>query len=113
MHFAPWPETYSYTLTESYMAKVPVLTFDIGAVGDRVRKDKLGWVIDIQKSEKILEKIKEISNNKEEYDKIKSNFDKYTFRTTKQMQKCYEEMYKKIPHKQEYDANSISSITSI
>lgn len=105
--FAPWPETYSYTLTESYMAKVPVLTFDIGAVGDRVRKDKLGWVMDIQKSEKILEKIKEISNNKEEYDKIKSNFDKYSFRTTKQMQKCYEEMYKKIPHKQEYDANSI------
>ena len=37
--FATWPETYSYTLTESYMAKVPVLTFDIGAVGDRVKKD--------------------------------------------------------------------------
>ena len=39
--FATWPETYSYTLTECYMAKIPVITFDIGAVGDRVKKDKL------------------------------------------------------------------------
>lgn len=35
------PETYCYTLTECYMAEVPILAFDIGAVGDRVVKDNL------------------------------------------------------------------------
>ena len=50
------------------MAHVPVLTFDIGAVGDRVKKDKLGWTIEFNsKTTKILEKISEISNNVEEY----------------------------------------------
>lgn len=93
--FATWPETYSYTLTESYMAHVPILTFDIGAVGDRVKKDKLGWIIEFNtKTQKILEKIEEISNNKEEYKKIKDNFKKYNFKTLEEMQKYYENMYK-------------------
>ena len=43
--FTQWPETYSYTLTESYMAHIPVLTFNIGAIGDRVQKDNLGWIL--------------------------------------------------------------------
>lgn len=98
--FAPWPETYSYTLTESYMAKVPILTFDIGAVGDRVKKDKLGWVISLENSEKILEKIKEISNNKEEYEQIKANFEKYQFKTTQEMQQYYEKLYQTIQGKE-------------
>lgn len=104
--FAPWPETYSYTLTESYMAKVPILTFDIGAVGDRVKKDKLGWAISLENSEKILEKIKEISNNKEEYKQIKANFEKYQFKTTQEMQQYYEKLYQTIEGK-ENTGNSI------
>lgn len=108
--FATWPETYSYTLTESYMAKVPVLTFDIGAVGDRVKKDQLGWVIDLENTNKILEKIKEISNNKEEYNKIKSNFEKYTFKTTEEMQNYYLKMYQDITSQTENTGNSMYSL---
>ncbi len=39
--FPIWPETYSYTLTESYMAKIPVISFDIGAIAERLKRDKL------------------------------------------------------------------------
>lgn len=39
--FTIWPETYSYTLTETYMAHIPVLAYDIGAVAERLRKDNL------------------------------------------------------------------------
>lgn len=92
--FATWPETYSYTLTESYMAKIPVITFDIGAVGDRVKEDKLGWVIKFdEKTEKILEKIKEIRDNKEKYKEIKNNFERYKFKTIEEMQKYYDRLY--------------------
>ena len=93
--FATWPETYSYTLTECYMAKVPVLTFDIGAVGERVKKDNLGWVIDFDiNSDKILEKICKIRDNKEDYLKIKNNFENYKFKSLEEMQKFYIDLYK-------------------
>ena len=95
--FTTWPETYSYTLTESYMAGVPVLTFDLGAVGDRVKKDDLGWTIKFNTdSAKILDKIKEISKNKEEYNKKKNNFKNYKFKKLEDMQKYYDELYNKI-----------------
>lgn len=95
--FATWPETYSYTLTECYMAHIPVLTFDIGAVGDRIKKDDLGWTIDFNtKVIKILEKIKEISNNNEEYETKKKNFEKYEFKTLQKMQEYYNELYKSV-----------------
>jgi len=94
--FATWPETYSYTLTECYMAKVPILTFNIGAVGDRIQKDQLGWVMNFENSDKILEKIREIGNNKEEYKKVKENFENYQFKTIQEMQEFYKELYQKI-----------------
>ena len=94
--FATWPETYSYTLTECYMAHIPVLTFDLGAVGDRVKKDNLGWTIEFTTdSDVIFSKIKDIKNNKTEYDKIKSSFDNYTFKKLESMQDYYESLYLK------------------
>lgn len=94
--FATWPETYSYTLTECYMAHIPVLTFDLGAVGDRVKKDSLGWTIEFTTdSDVIFSKIKDIKNNKTEYDKIKSSFDNYSFKKLESMQVYYESLYLK------------------
>lgn len=100
--FATWPETYSYTLTESYMAHIPVLTFDIGAVGDRVQKDGLGWVIDLNtEPKKILEKIIELSKDNEEYQRKKENFKNYRFKTIEEMQDYYMDLYKTIEAKNE------------
>ena len=95
--FATWPETYSYTLTECYMAGIPVLTFNIGAVGERILNDKLGWTIDLNTSTtKILEKIDEIRKNKDEYKKVKENFKNYKFKTVEEMQNYYNELYNDI-----------------
>ena len=106
--FATWPETYSYTLTECYMASVPVLTFDIGAVGDRVNNDKLGWTITFDTdSNKILEKILKISNNKKEYDTIKNNFKNYKFKTLLKMQECYENLYDSV---EKHSLNKLADI---
>lgn len=95
-----WPETYSYTLTESYMAKVPILTFKLGAVGDRVEKDELGWTIEPNStSAQILEKIQEIIKNKEEYQKVKENFNRYEFKKVEEMQEYYKNLYETIETK--------------
>jgi O-antigen biosynthesis protein len=33
-----WPETYSYTLSIALQANLPVVAFDIGAIGRRIRQ---------------------------------------------------------------------------
>lgn len=43
--FSIWPETYCHTLTEMWSCGVPVLGFDIGAVGDRIKRSGAGWLI--------------------------------------------------------------------
>lgn len=39
--FSVCPETYSYTLSETYMAKVPVLAYNLGAIADRIQQYNL------------------------------------------------------------------------
>lgn len=39
-----WPETWCHTLTELWAAGVPVVGFDTGAVGERLRASGAGWV---------------------------------------------------------------------
>jgi len=92
--FATWPETYSYTLTETYMANIPVISFKIGAVGDRLQKDDLGWTIPLNTpTNEIIKRIEEIANNKKEYESKKNNFKKYEFKTTEEMQNQYIQIY--------------------
>ena len=43
---SPWPETYSYTLSEMICCDVPVLGLDIGALGERIRATGAGLVVD-------------------------------------------------------------------
>ena len=62
--------------------------------GERVQKDKLGWVLDINNSvDEIFNKIIEISKSKDEYEKIKKNFKNYKFKTVTDMQNDYKKIY--------------------
>lgn len=112
--FTTWPETYSYTLTETYMAKVPVLSFDIGAVGDRIKKDNLGWTIKLGSSIKeIQSKINEISKNKEDYESKKNNFKEYKFKNIEKMQNEYETIYEVVKESDELiNINNITLLQS-
>ena len=89
-----WPETYSYTLTEEIASGVPVLSFDIGAVSERIHKYKFGWTIDLTNSEDIIiNKIAEIKDNKEEYLTVLDNIQKYKIRSTREMTEIYKDIY--------------------
>lgn len=41
-----WPETYCHTLTELWASGIPVIGFDMGAVGDRMRETAGGWLVE-------------------------------------------------------------------
>lgn len=45
-----WPETFCHTLTELWAAGVPVVGFDIGAVGERIRSGGAGWLVEMSSS---------------------------------------------------------------
>jgi glycosyltransferase involved in cell wall biosynthesis len=42
--FSIWPETYCHTLTEFWASGIPVVGFDYGAVGERIRAAGGGWL---------------------------------------------------------------------
>ena len=91
-----WPETYSYTMTEAIACGIPVISFDFGAIAERIHKYKLGWVIKpTNNSFEIAKEISKIMNNKKEYDKVINSINKYSIITTKEMAKNYIKIYSK------------------
>lgn len=94
--FSIWPETYSYTLTESLMAEIPVMALDYGAVSERIARDDLGWILDKDIDfAGIVQKLEEIFADETEYKKKVENIKKYlsSLKSTKEMAKEYEEIY--------------------
>lgn len=93
-NFSIWAETYSYTLTEEVVSGIPVLSFDIGAVGDRIKENGFGYVIDIEScTEDIINEINKIFSDKKEYHKVINNIKNYKIKTVREMTKDYDKIY--------------------
>ena len=94
--FSICPETYSYTLTEAVSAGVPILGINLGAIGERIKKHGLGWLIDprtpIEEYKGIIERI---LGNKEGYLKVLDNIKNYKIKTTTEMAEDYDDIYSK------------------
>ena len=87
-----WPETYCHTLTESWGCGIPVITLDIGALGERVHKHGGGFFIE-NNPQKAYDKIIEISKNGDEYRQVQEEITRITFKSTKEMADEYLEIY--------------------
>lgn len=93
---SPWPETFSYTLSEAWVNGIPVLVTPMGALQERVDIVKGGWVTESVKLEDIIEKLDEIySMNNSEWNKIYNNINNYCHKNTKKMVSQYCEVYDK------------------
>ena len=89
-----WPETYSYTLTETIACGVPVLGYDLGAVGERIQKYGFGWIIPLQIGDKaIVQKIDDIYQDKSEYDKAVKSINEYHIKNVSEMIEEYVVIY--------------------
>ena len=92
--FSIWAETYSYTLTEEIASGVPVISFDIGAVADRIIKNKFGYVIKLESSiQDIIDEFDKIIDDKKGYNEIVNNIKKYKIKTVKEMTDEYIDYY--------------------
>lgn len=103
-----WPETYSYTLTESIASGIPVLAFDMGAIGDRIKENKYGWIIKNGTSPKeIANKISEIFDDKENYNNVMKIIGKHHTKTILEMGNDYHKIYSKDDLIELNDTNSL------
>jgi glycosyltransferase involved in cell wall biosynthesis len=66
--FSIWPETHCHTLTELWAGGVPVIGFDIGAVGERINSTGAGWLIKEFSSKAVELCIESIRNDNYSYD---------------------------------------------
>ena len=89
-----WPETYSYTLTETISSGVPVMALDLGAVSERIKKYGFGWVINASASnEEILNTVQSIYENHVDYQHKIDNLNNYQIKTVNEMAKQYDNQY--------------------
>ncbi|WP_455682823.1 glycosyltransferase [Thomasclavelia sp.] len=89
-----WPETYSYTLTETISCRVPVLSYNIGAVAERIEKYGFGWTVPLGTTTKDLGKfIVDLKNDQVGYERVINNLNVYKTKTVESMIEEYLPLY--------------------
>jgi hypothetical protein len=92
--FSICPETYCYTLTESVANNIPVIGIDLGAVGQRIKDNHLGWLVKLDtKPSEIFRKIKDVFKNKAEYKNMSESLSRYEIKSLEEMNNEYCEIY--------------------
>lgn len=95
--FSICPETYSYTLTESVASGIPVLGIDLGAVGERIRRHKIGWLTEPHQDYDDYQRvITEIVQDTVSYNKVVGNINSFKIRTSKEMSADYREVFSSV-----------------
>ena len=95
-----WPETYSYTLTEAVLNRVPVIATDIGALGRRVNEIKCGWTISVDHAkEDFLKIINNVLRNSSQLEQYKKEIIQIQFPDVDQMSGKYLSMYETLWNK--------------
>ncbi len=61
--FSIWPETYCHTLTELWSCGIPVIGFNYGAVAERIRETKAGWLAATPTANAVLNIVDKIRRN--------------------------------------------------
>lgn len=95
-------ETYCHTLTEMWACGLPVAGFDIGAVGDRVRKSGAGWLLPRGAgAREVLDEFARIAGDPEGYAERVENVRRWQrsearWNDTRTMAQKYLEIYSKL-----------------
>ena len=91
--FSIWPETYCHTLSESWSCGVPVVSMDIGALGERIHANGGGFLIS-SNPEKAYHQIISIFDDYDNYLKVAREIQDIQFKSTEQMADEYLDIYR-------------------
>ena len=80
-----WPETYSYTLSELFMLKVPVVATNLGSFSDRLEDGVNGFLVE-PVADCVLAKVEALlGERRADLDRVAENLTQTTHRTVKEM----------------------------
>lgn len=92
--FSLCDETFCYTLSEAVLCDLPVITTDVGAMPERVKRDNLGWIVPVDSAEeKAKEILLELGGDKALLQKQKDIVSGAHIRTQPEMAKIYADYY--------------------
>ena len=92
-----WPETYSYTLTESWLYGIPAIVTDVGALGRRVKETGLGWTVSLENTkEDFLALIGDLKKHPEKLAAMRRALADYQLPATGQMAGQYAALYDRL-----------------
>ena len=92
-----WAETFCYTLSEAWACQIPVIGTDLGAVGERIRQTKAGWLLDPASSGEDVGKLLEhIRRHPEELEEKKKRAREASVRSVANMNEQYLQLYESV-----------------
>lgn len=79
-----WPETFSYTLSELMVLKIPTLAMKVGSFEDRISNGINGFLVEPEEAA-VIRKIKELSENRQRLKDVSNNLNNFSHRSVKKM----------------------------
>lgn len=108
-----WPETFCYTVSETQLAGIPVLLTDMGALKERLQKDRTGWMVSYQADAKaMLQIIEEIFADEDGYMQICKRLESFNHRSIDEMWTDYETLYAEFEKQNRADAFDTKAVFS-
>ena len=108
-----WPETFCYTVSETQLAGIPVLLTDMGALKERLQKDRTGWMVSYQADAKaMLQTIEEIFADEDGYMQISKRLESFNHRSIDEMWTDYETLYAEFEKQNRADAFDTKAVFS-
>ena len=94
--FSECSETFCYTLSEALVAGIPVLAYEIGAVGERIKENNIGKTVKLsEKPKNIISEIRKCKTDNK-WLEIRSNVKKFTDKGVRKMCKEYASIYENL-----------------
>lgn len=109
-----WAETYCYTVSEAVSLGIPIITTDIGAIGERVKDKPYAWMVNTENAAvEALNIIKKLlgASGQQELKRAKEEALKETYISTAEMTAEYRKIYEAYPSKSVDVAKSYTSQT--
>jgi glycosyltransferase involved in cell wall biosynthesis len=94
--FSVTAETFSHTLSEAWLAGLPVIATDLGALKDRIERDGGGWLIDSGDPKLAYQQILNIAADAAGYREKIANIPTFALRTAEQMAADYHMLYERV-----------------
>lgn len=93
LQLSVFPETYSFTLSEAWLAGLPVIGAPLGAVAERIHRHGGGLVVQNLSVQSVLDALERIRDRGEHYQELLRDVRNIRMKSVEEMKQDYERVY--------------------